>query len=298
MQGRFQGKDDLSQHQNLNVLEGSDNFERGVEKKGLTRKKVRRIARQMVLTGFQTDLRVPGLWSFENLREKTPLSVSLRFSKNFGRSVGNTVKGIDARGPASNLNKMASLFKSVGSKPCQNCVSTMRDTAACHPFLGWLGSSSSTTTSGAWTSRSQLNPIWGHKSCFFQVWNARVDVLDVARTIVVISEVLFLARIGFVLPTLTHSSRLDLAFGGRAPMTRPNLPNMPVRSLPADLNPNPRPRAWWLPEPLTLIAREGIWIMEQTHNRSSHVVQKSTTVAGSTTRHKKLAPYNGTMDQK
>ena len=67
------------------------------------------------------------------------------------RSVGNTVKGIDARGPTCDLIKVASLFESVGSKPSQNRVSTTRDTAACHPFLGWLGSSSS-TTSGAWTS--------------------------------------------------------------------------------------------------------------------------------------------------
>ena len=102
------------------------------------------------------------------------------------RSVGNTVKGIDSRGSACDLNKVTSLFESVGSKPSQNNVTTTRDTAACPPFLGWLGSSSS-TTSGAWTSpEAKLNPIWGYKTCFLQVSSARVDGLDAARTIVVI----------------------------------------------------------------------------------------------------------------
>ena len=92
------------------------------------------------------------------------------------QSVGNTVKGIDARGPPCDRNNVASLFERVGSNPSQNCVSTTRDTVACHPFLGWLGSSSSTT----------LNPTWSDETCFFQTTGANVDGLHAVKNTVLV----------------------------------------------------------------------------------------------------------------
>ena len=82
------------------------------------------------------------------------------------RSVGNTVNGIDASGPHCDLNNVASLFESVGHNPSQNCVSTTRDTVACHPFLGWLvGVPLVNHIKSLELSRDQLNPTWSHETC-------------------------------------------------------------------------------------------------------------------------------------
>ena len=82
------------------------------------------------------------------------------------RSVGNTVKGIDARGPACDLIKVASLFELCLHDAGHGCL----------PPLPWLVGFVLVNDVGSLDlSRSQLHPVWGHKTCFFQMLSARVN---------------------------------------------------------------------------------------------------------------------------
>ena len=102
------------------------------------------------------------------------------------RSVGNTVKGIDARGPACDLNKVGVAVRKCGEQTIPELC--LHDAGhGCLPPLPWLVGFLLVNHVGSLDlSRSQLDPIWGHKTCFFQVPSARVDGLDAARTVVAI----------------------------------------------------------------------------------------------------------------